>query len=119
MFHNNSVNIMLDIRIQKTVVCNMCNLPKTLIILIITPKKTCYIWTLMFYNCTKSAFLTISASLIGSDMLSNKGQKLFDILFCLICNISTLVFLHYFDKTFKKCKAEAKNSQCLMNNFKI
>lgn len=63
----------------------------------------------MFCNYTKNTFSTIFASLIYSDMPSNRGQELFHILFRLIYNTLALVFFYYFDKAFGKYKAEAKD----------
>lgn len=72
MFYKNNINITPSIKIQKIVVCNVYNLPKTFFTLIITLKKIFHIWTPIFFNYIKNTFLTIFTSLIGSDILSNK-----------------------------------------------
>lgn len=69
----------------------MSNLFKTLLALITTPKKTCHFKTPVFSNSTKSIFPTISTHLIGPDMSSKGGKKLFLIIFCLIGEAPALI----------------------------
>ena len=88
-FYNKSVNISPSADIQIIVNNNINNLPKTLITLITTPKKTCYFGNPIFSNSTKRTFPTISTRLIDPHMSSKRGKKLFQIIFCLIGKVLT------------------------------
>lgn len=62
----------------------------------------------MFCNYTKNTFSTIFASLIYSNMPSDRGQELFHILFCLIYNTLALVFFITLIKLLENTKLRLK-----------